>query len=174
MEKKTKNCLDCKKPITRRAERCGSCSKKGIKSSGFIDGRTMKSFCIDCKNKLKKGSYLSLRCKSCSLKFQHKSGIRNVKGKNNPNFNNGISKYGHPHYFNKKLKQKIKERDNYICSACGKTQNLCVHHINYDKINCKEDNLITVCISCNSKANFDRDYWFSYYKYIMEEKLCLF
>jgi len=34
-----------------------------------------------------------------------------------------------------------------------------VHHIDYNKQNCKESNLITTCKSCNIKANKNRDYW---------------
>jgi len=43
-----------------------------------------------------------------------------------------------------------------------------IHHIDYDKQNCNENNLITVCNSCNSKVNYNRDYWFVYFKYFLE------
>ena len=75
------------------------------------------------------------------------------------------------------LKQKIRKRDSYICQNCGITEKihkikygriLTVHHIDYNKQNCKESNLITVCLSCNLKANGNRDYWFAYYKYLIE------
>lgn len=77
-----------------------------------------------------------------------------------------------------KLRGRIKERDNYTCQNCGMNENdhfkimefgLNIHHINYNKENCNERNLITVCHSCNSKANKDRDYWFAFYTYKMEE-----
>ena len=43
-------------------------------------------------------------------------------------------------------------------------KNLCVHHINYIKKDCKPDNLITVCNSSNSKANFNKWLWQEIYK----------
>jgi 5-methylcytosine-specific restriction endonuclease McrA len=34
-----------------------------------------------------------------------------------------------------------------------------VHHIDYDRKNSSEDNLITLCRQCNIRANFNRGYW---------------
>lgn len=100
------------------------------------------------------------------------------KGKDHHNWQNGISKCGYPHYFNNDLKEEIRKRDNFICQCCGlkeenhfrgnKNINLIIHHIDYNKENCKEYNLITVCSKCNIIANFNRDYWFAYYTYIIE------
>lgn len=98
-------------------------------------------------------------------------------GKLNPNWQKGISKLPYSFTFTKELKYKIRKRDNFKCQNCFRTEEqefqkfnkaLSIHHINYDKENCHRDNLITLCHSCNIKANFDRDYWFAYYKYIME------
>ena len=60
------------------------------------------------------------------------------------------------------LKKSIRERDHYICQLCFK-DGYPVHHIDYDKKNCNPDNLITLCNSCNSKVNFNRDYWTNYF-----------
>lgn len=72
------------------------------------------------------------------------------------------------HDFNDELRQKIRERDGYICQLdtyfkCGvrgsktlqqsRTIILDVHHINYDRWDCSESNLITLCRSCHSKTN---------------------
>jgi hypothetical protein len=43
-----------------------------------------------------------------------------------------------------------------------------VHHIHYDKKNCDPD-LITLCASCNSKVNFDRDYWENFFMTKLKE-----
>jgi 5-methylcytosine-specific restriction endonuclease McrA len=40
---------------------------------------------------------------------------------------------------------------------------LTAHHIDYDKKNCDQQNLITLCSACNSKANFNRPYWQDFY-----------
>jgi len=45
-------------------------------------------------------------------------------------------------------------------------RNIEVHHVDYNRFNCKENNLITLCKTDNIKANFNRDYWFAYFTYI--------
>ena len=55
-----------------------------------------------------------------------------------------------------------------MCQNCGITEEehiiingqvLHVHHIDYNKENCSQDNLITTCQQCNLRANSNRDYW---------------
>lgn len=101
------------------------------------------------------------------------------KGINNSNYKNGLSHESYPFQFNDQLRNQIRKRDNYICQNCSMTEKkhaivynkkLHVHHIDYNKDNCKEDNLITLCQKCNSNANGNRDYWYSYFKYIIGEK----
>ena len=67
------------------------------------------------------------------------------------------------------LRQSIRRRDGYICQLCYLYGNS-VHHIDYDKKNCKPDNLIVLCISCNSKVNANRKYWTKYFWKIIEIK----
>jgi len=79
-------------------------------------------------------------------------------------------------WLDKDFKESIRERDNYICQNpdCwqrnGKTKTLSIHHIDYNKKNCKPSNLITVCRSCNSRANHNRDWHKSWYQAIMKKK----
>lgn len=68
----------------------------------------------------------------------------------------------YPPSFNGLLKRKIRKRDNYTCQECDKkkiARLLCVHHIDYDKMNNEESNLISLCGSCHAKTNFNREYW---------------
>jgi hypothetical protein len=85
----------------------------------------------------------------------------------------------YPPEFTQSLRNEIKERDNHICQGCSMTQeehlkkynrSLEIHHIDYNVLNCNENNLITTCKLCNLNANSNRDYWFAFYSYIMEEK----
>jgi len=89
------------------------------------------------------------------------------KGKNNPAYIDGRSFFPYPQEFDQVLKDKIRKRDNYTCQNCLMTEeehlivfgcNLHIHHVDYIKENCKEDNLVSTCISCNSRANFNRSY----------------
>jgi len=66
----------------------------------------------------------------------------------------------------KEFKRDIKERDGYKCQnplCYGESNNLCIHHIDYDKKNCNPSNLITICFSCNGRANHNRDFWEEFY-----------
>ena len=60
--------------------------------------------------------------------------------------------------FNQQLKESIRKQNSYTCQLCGVKekdyfQKLSIHHLDYNKNNCNEDNLITVCRSCNAKLN---------------------
>lgn len=88
-------------------------------------------------------------------------------GVNHPSYIDGRSKENDPYCekFNNILKEKIRNRDNRTCQNCGIKENgrkHAVHHLHYDKKNCYPD-LITLCNSCNGKANFNRDYWEGFY-----------
>jgi len=60
------------------------------------------------------------------------------------------------------VRELIRIRDNYTCQLCHKKAKH-VHHIDYDKKNCSEDNLITLCIKCHLKTNINRNYWKKYF-----------
>ncbi len=72
----------------------------------------------------------------------------------------------------KEYKQDIRCRDNNECQNpdCWKnTKRLTIHHINYIKKDCDPWNLITLCISCNSRANKNREWHINFYQNIMAE-----
>ena len=105
-----------------------------------------------------------------------KNGMYGKIGNLSPAFNGGMSKDKYPKKFNSTLKGDIRRRDNYECQLCTITEReyleqkgikLSIHHIDYNKENCEEYNLITLCQKCNIKVNSNRDYWFSYFTYIL-------
>lgn len=74
----------------------------------------------------------------------------------------------------KEYKQDIRDRDdnrcmNPYCRSKNK-DDLTIHHIDYNKKNCSPSNLITVCRSCNSKANTDRTWHKSWYQAIIKNR----
>lgn len=76
-------------------------------------------------------------------------------------------------WLDKEYKKSILERDNNECQnpdCWRKSIKLNIHHIDYVKKNCHPKNLITVCISCNSRANSNRKYWTIFYRKIMAGK----
>lgn len=172
-------CIDCNKEISYKAKRCKSCENihrgqldiykninLGSKNGRFRGG---KPCCIICNTVIYYGCKL---CWKCWLNSRNKE--------NNPNWKNGISKLPYSFDFTNELKQCIRERDNFVCQNCGMTEEehllikntkLNIHHIDYNKQNCNKNNLITVCHYCNSRANGDRDYWYAFYKYIIDNKM---
>jgi len=92
-------------------------------------------------------------------------------GEKNPNWKGGIS--CEPYCFEwsfRDFKDFIKERDGYKClnPCCNRNYlRVCLHHIDYNKKNCCPNNLITLCVSCNSKANTNREWHESWYKAIV-------
>lgn len=94
-----------------------------------------------------------------------------LSGSNNANWKGGIS--CEPYcdvWLDEDFKDSIKCRDGYKClnPVCDKlSSNLCIHHINYNKKDCRPKNLITLCYSCNSKANYDRRWHNSWYNAII-------
>ena len=75
-----------------------------------------------------------------------------------------------PIWKDQEYKSDIRERDGNRCLnpyCYGNDSVLSIHHIDYDKKNCHPSNLITVCRSCNSRANTNRTWHKSWYKAIM-------
>lgn len=95
-------------------------------------------------------------------------------GKNNPAWKGGVSCCLYCQNWTKVLRDYIKKRDGYKClnPDCNskKPNQLSVHHIDYDKKNCEQENLITVCRGCNSRANFDRGWYTSWYQTILQKR----
>ncbi len=86
------------------------------------------------------------------------------------------------HKFNKTLREQVRLRDSYTCQNCGITQEehklksnkiLSVHHIHYDKSNCYPD-LITLCISCNTIVNYNKNYYESFFMNKLNDRSLLF
>ena len=85
----------------------------------------------------------------------------------------GISNRPYPPKFRGQLKDMIREMDNFKCCLCNMEQNgqkLSVHHIDYDKNNCSNDNLISLCKTCHSKTNLKRKYWMTYFNNKVAER----
>jgi len=178
-------CIDCGKKISYNSaiygnSRCHSCANKaqhrigtlnskGKNNPNYKHGKTNNNKCIDCERRIVP---IATRCWECSFKLRF--------GKNNPNYIDGNGYAPYPLEFNDKLKEKIRKRDNYQCQNCNITESehiivfgkvLCVHHIDYDKKNCKETNLLALCRNCNIRANYNRDYWKQHYNELMSAKV---
>jgi len=99
-----------------------------------------------------------------------------LRGKDAPNWRGGISFEPYAGDFNSKLKEEIRDRDNHKCQLCDMPESenkksLTIHHIDYDKNNSQNNNLIALCVGCNSKVNVNREYWSDYFRQILAQRI---
>jgi len=157
-EHKNNHCIDCNKIIYPISKRCKKCNYNFLKKRNKLKQKKNRLCCIICGKLISR--YDSLFCRKC------------YRGKNHSNWLGGIGYEIYPPYFNNKIKEQIRSRDDYKCQKCCKKENnrkLDIHHIDYNKKNCEKDNLITLCHKCNNRANYNRDYWYAYFKYIIKK-----
>ena len=116
---------------------------------------------------------ISRRMKEWHATHEHprkgSSGKHYNVGSSHPSWQGGISFEHYPAEFSKRLKRSIHLRDNFtyqncFCEVDKKT--VTTHHVDYDKKNQVYRNLITLCRSCHSKTNFNRDYWRSLFQQV--------
>lgn len=167
-------------------------SKIGRSKKNIIESRKRQ------KNRWKNGYYSEEsinRMKTANLGkmgLHSEKGLKRLskmkKGKNNPmygkvgplsgNWKGGKSFEEYPGEFNEKLKERIRKRGKYCCQLCGRTQEdelaefnkkIPIHHIDYNKFNNKKNNLVALCIRCNSSVNYDRLDWMKLIQDIMYE-----
>ena len=106
------------------------------------------------------------RCQICA--------IINRIGQCNHNWRGGISYEPYCSVWSdKEYKSDIRERDGNQClnPYCFHSDGvLNIHHIDYNKKNCAPQNLITICRSCNARANFDRKWHTEFYRTILNKR----
>ena len=167
------SCEECgkrvyKKPYQLKGLRKYFCSRDCCKKYRLLNPshwkkkpRKVKRICEQCGNEFEEYQCWVKRGRGrfCSKECYSLGG----RGENSSAWRGGIAFEPYSFEFNKELKKQIKERDNYTCQICGSKENLCVHHIDYDKKNSEQENLIVLCVSCNSKVNSQRAFWTGYF-----------
>lgn len=98
-------------------------------------------------------------------RLSEKTKIRQ-RGKNNSNWRGGTNHLPYVYNWNE-IAITIRNKYNYKCQLCFKKADE-VHHIDYCKQNCNDNNLILLCDGCHGKTNGNRDYWYAYFMYIKE------
>ena len=138
------------KPHTEETKDKIGVAQLGEKNHAWKGG---KSRCLDCDRQL--NHWRGGRCRSCSGKKR--------QGSEHWNWTDGKSHEPYPYYFRESLKNSIRELYEFTCQGCGGWGNS-IHHIDYNKQNCSSNNLINVCKSCNTKANYGREKWQKFYQ----------
>jgi len=153
-------CSDCGEEISRGAAsgKCAKCAdgrfKKGNKS--WTEGKkrsleVRKKISETRKRKIAMGELI------CDGSY-----LPHFPGEKNPNWRGGKSIEPYAWGFGEELKNKIRTRDGYVCQVCflsGFDKALSVHHIDYNKENHDENNLISLCRKCHGATNYNRKYW---------------
>ncbi len=163
--------------------RCPYCSMKIKKTIEDIKISFEKEGYILLTTEYKNSTtYLDYICpvghKHSIRRYNWSSGIRcpvcaniNNSGSNNSSWKGGISYEPYcPIWSDKEYKKDIKLRDGNKClnPTCNKRDSrLNIHHIDYNKKNCEYKNVITLCGSCNSSANKDREWHTAWYQALM-------
>jgi hypothetical protein len=137
-------------------QKCKSCATK----ERFNDPKNHPCF----------GKKLSIETKQ-KMKLTH---IGLLIGELNGMWQGGISFLPYSPEFTESLKEKIRDRDNHECKICHKTEKeldrkLDIHHIDYNKKNSNEENLISLCLRCHLKTQGNRDYWFAYLSELIKD-----
>ena len=138
--------------------------KRG-EGSGFKKGNRLWDNLMGKKTQFKKGRKPWITGK----KAPWAKNLSQLFKKGHTPWNKGIrnrKEYKYSINWTRTLRRAIRERDNYTCCLCLKQQEdmvFDVHHIDYDKYNCNPDNLITLCRSCHSITNYNREKWKTYF-----------
>jgi len=90
-----------------------------------------------------------------------------IRGEKHWNWNGGSSRKGYPPEFDKRLKEKIRKVFNYTCVRCGIQERqltgfhrkLVIHHIDYDRNNNNENNLVPLCRKCNFAVEKNKSFY---------------
>jgi hypothetical protein len=169
-------CIEgCGKKVSREGNRCPSCAGKyKFKKYGNPSQKE------EVKNKIRNTVKAIWERGGYARKRPEHS--KKMSGSGSPSWIDGRSYDKYPKCFSPELREKIKKRDHYECQGkdCSMTQeehymmygrDIEVHHIDYNRKNCKEINLITLCRQCNLRANINRDYWQTYYTELIGNKI---
>lgn len=173
-----KECAICGSPYEVKRANKGSryCSLKCVGISQRGQPRPVRSRvdkqCPVCLNNFSVPLAHKARQHCCSKDCSFKRRAQLTSGASNPNWAGGISGRPYPWDFRKKSKEIIARDGGCMNPNCaGGDPRLTTHHINYEKSDCRDENLICLCSACNSKANFGRDAWEKFYANIMVQRL---
>ena len=94
--------------------------------------RKVFAFCKTCNSKFRRETYIQRICSVC-----HE--IKIIEN----------SKRIYPPSPFKILQQKIFKRDGFTCRICRTTNKLNMHHWDKDRMNNRDNNLVTLCHHCH-------------------------
>ncbi len=151
-------CLYCGKEFSVKKSQIAIGEGKYCSFKCYNDSHSLKIKCLNCDKLFKIPLARKSTAKYCSNKCRSEA----ITGKGAPNWRGGKSFEPYPPEFNNQLKERIRERDNYQCQNCNTKENkraFPVHHIDYNKNNNEDSNLITLCDFCHKSTSHKREKW---------------
>jgi len=124
---------------------------------------------LKMSDEARKNNSLAQLGKKLSEETKRKMSLSRL-GNKNPAWNGGKSFKKHTPDFNAVFRRLIRDRDG-CCMLCNIGLNdlklikkdVHVHHIDYNRFNSIKQNCITLCNSCHTKTNTNRNYWENYF-----------
>lgn len=118
------------------------------------------------------------QCRQCNKQFEYNRGGLHTgqdrvfcsrecchdfqRGKTKGTWEPSVYNDGYPQEWNSKLRDTIRQRDGNQCVLClgtDRDQKLSVHHIDRDKTNCAETNLISLCKRCHQLTHTNEPFF---------------
>ncbi len=126
--------------------------------------------CAYCGNTIVvKLCYTGKRLNFCGMDCKNAFHSLAMEGINNPNWRGGSARAPYPNSFSQKKKEEIILLHNNRCVMCGIDRatalslghgcGLAIHHIDYNKQNSENKNLIPLCNICHGKVHYNRNKW---------------
>ncbi|HUU87766.1 MAG TPA: hypothetical protein VMX17_08445 [Candidatus Glassbacteria bacterium] len=141
----------------------------------FLTHKNQKfNFCSrKCSQSGKYNNYYGKKRPNHSKKMRENNPMEFIHnfGKDNPNWKGGITQNKYCSgwtLLSEEIRDYYKTCQNPNC--CRASNIMTTHHIDYDKENCRPDNLICLCNICNGKANGKREYHKEYYRRLKENE----
>jgi hypothetical protein len=99
-------------------------------------------------------------------------------GERHPNWQGGKSYEPYCKKFKTPFKERVRIFFGRVCVGCGKKESdsnrrLDIHHVNYDKKVCCNENerlFVALCPSCHGKTQFNKEMWKKHYTKIINDK----
>jgi hypothetical protein len=132
----------------------------------------VEKVCPQCEIVFRVAKARRTQVKFCSKRCQFAWRSEHHSGRGNPNWRGGHCRGEYPYNW-PEISRRVMERDGHRCMSrlCRhNTDRLVVHHIDFIKGNCHPANLVTVCTSCNTRANFRRGRWQNYYTLLLRRQ----
>jgi len=154
---------------------CAFCGGKSFREISKLN-LAKNNFCsFECADRWQKRNKIKRFCNICGEEFyiskstadrgyglfcSNKCLNKSIEGEGNRFWKGGKSFEPYSIEFNNSLKKKIRDRGGNKCQVCGLSneesknlwgKSLIVHHIDEDKKNSNEENLIPLCLSCHLK-----------------------